>query len=72
MGKCKKLNPFRGAVTVSDKGQIVIPAQLLRELNIKKGNRLFVLKRSDDLGFVVLKSDAISDMLDELVNNNPL
>ncbi len=72
MGKCKKINPFRGVVTVSDKGQIVIPAPLLRELNIKKGNRLFVIKRNDDLGFIVLKSDVISNILEKLISDNPL
>jgi AbrB family looped-hinge helix DNA binding protein len=72
LGTCKKINPFRGTVTVSDKGQIVIPAALMRELNIEKGMQLLILKREDDQGFIALKSDAITDALSKLINNNPL
>jgi AbrB family looped-hinge helix DNA binding protein len=72
MGQCKKQNPFRGTVTVSDKGQIVIPASLMRELNIEKGNQLIIVKRDDNLGFVAIKSEAISETLNKMVNNNPI
>ena len=71
-GICRKQNPFRGVVTVSDKGQIVIPATLMRELNIERGSQLFIIKRDDDLGFVALKSDAITNTLNRLINNNPV
>ena len=66
------MNPFRGVVTVSDKGQIVIPASLARELDISRGSQLLILKRDDNLGFVALKSDAISETLVRLVDNNPV
>jgi AbrB family looped-hinge helix DNA binding protein len=72
VGTCKKLNPFRGTVTVSDKGQIVIPAALMLELDIEKGAQLFILKRDDDLGFIALKSTAIADAFSKLINNNPV
>jgi len=71
-GICRKQNPFRGVVTVSDKGQIVIPATLMRELKIERGSQLFIIKRDDDLGFVALKSDAITNTLNRLINNNPV
>lgn len=66
MGVCRKQNPFRGVVTVSDKGQIVIPIALVRELGIERGSQLIILKRDDGLGFVALKSDAIVDTLSKL------
>ena len=65
-GSCKKNNPFRGIITVSDKGQIVIPSNLREELNIKKGNRLIVLKRKDNQGFTCLKEDVIQNTFQEL------
>ena len=68
----KKLNPFRSVVTVSDRGQIVIPASLMRELDIVKGSQMIIMKRDDDLGFIALKSDAISDTLLKLAQNNPI
>ena len=68
----KKSNPFRSVVTVSDRGQIVIPASLMRELNIIKGSQMIIMKRDDDLGFIALKSDAISDTLLKLSQNNPV
>ena len=48
---CKHSNPFRGVITVSDKGQIVIPADLRRELEIERGDRLIVLRRKNGKGF---------------------
>ena len=72
MADSKKLNPFRSVVTVSDRGQIVIPVSLMRELNIIKGSQLIIMKRDDDLGFIALKSDAISDALLKLAQNNPI
>jgi AbrB family looped-hinge helix DNA binding protein len=38
--KCK---PFYGAVTVSDRGQIVIPAEARRDLGIEVGEKMLVL-----------------------------
>ena len=72
MQTCKKTNPFRGVVRVSDKGQIVVPAALMRELNIERGTQLIILKRDDDQGFVALKADAISETLKKLSNDNPI
>jgi AbrB family looped-hinge helix DNA binding protein len=71
VGQCKRSNPFRGYVKVSDKGQIVIPADLLRELNIKKGDQLFIAKRDDDVGFIALKSDAFANMMSKILASNP-
>jgi AbrB family looped-hinge helix DNA binding protein len=72
LGQCKRSNPFRGYVKVSDKGQIVIPADLLRELKIQKGDQLFIAKRDDGLGFIALKSDAFANMMNKLIAKNPI
>ena len=54
-----------GVVTVSDKGQIAIPVDLRKDLDIRQGDKLMVLKRKDDAGFTLLKLD----MMDELMHN---
>ncbi|OHD57641.1 MAG: hypothetical protein A2Y33_06285 [Spirochaetes bacterium GWF1_51_8] len=72
MGTCNKNNPFRGVVTVSDKGQIVVPAGLMRELGIEKGSQLIIMKRDDNMGFTAIKSEAIQETLKKLVDNNPI
>lgn len=65
-GTCKRQNPFRGVITVSDKGQIVIPADLREELKIKRGGRLIVLLRKDGSGFTCLKEEAIRETFNKL------
>ncbi len=72
MGICSRKNPFRGTVTVSDKGQIVIPVALMREIEIEKGTQLFIIKREDNLGFVALKSEAVAEYIQKLVSDNPI
>lgn len=67
-GICKRHNPFRGLITVSDKGQIVIPAELRKELKIKRGERLIVLKRKDDRGFTCLKEKVIQETFKRLAD----
>ena len=68
-GTCKKQNPFRGLTTVSDKGQIVIPADLRNELKIKRGQKLIVLKRKDNHGFTCLKESTIEETFTKLADN---
>lgn len=43
MGKPSEGKRFYGAITVSDRGQIVIPAEARRDFNIKVGDKLLVL-----------------------------
>lgn len=43
MAKPPKGKRFYGAITVSDKGQIVIPANARRDFNIQVGDKLLVL-----------------------------
>ena len=45
-------------VTVSEKGQVAIPIDIRRKLNIRKGQRL-VLQVSDDK-LLIAKSEAVS------------
>lgn len=69
MAICRKTNPFRGVITVSDKGQIVIPQDLRGELSIKRGDKLIVLRRKDGKGFTVLKEDILSETFSDLAED---
>lgn len=49
---------FYGAVTVSERGQIVIPAQARRDLGIEAGDKLLVLGDPNQ-GLALMKIDAL-------------
>ncbi|MCP4133089.1 MAG: AbrB/MazE/SpoVT family DNA-binding domain-containing protein [bacterium] len=53
---------FFGTVKVSDKGQIAIPVELRKALNIEKGDQLLVGKRGDGKGIVLLKMDIVEEL----------
>ena len=69
MAICKRTNPFRGVITVSDKGQIVIPQDLRDELSIGRGDKLIVLRRKDGRGFTVLKEDVLEESFKDLARD---
>lgn len=48
---------FYGAITVSDRGQIVIPAEARRDFNIKVGEKLLVLGDLDH-GLALIKASS--------------
>jgi len=62
-GRCSKMRIVYGVVTVSDKGQIAIPVDLRNDLNIKQGDKLFVLKRKDEAGFTLIKLEKIDELM---------
>ena len=58
MGKAQ----FYGAVTVSDRGQVVIPAQARRDLDIEVGQKMLVAGGPSG-GILFIKADILSQML---------
>ena len=68
-GQCQKQKVFYGSIKITDKGQLAIPIELRRELDIKKGDKLLVIKRKDCQGFNLIKEDSINDFLTNLSNN---
>ena len=52
-----------GVVTVSEKGQIAIPVDARRDLNIKAGDKLIVLKRKDEAGLTLIKLDKMDELM---------
>jgi len=53
---------FYGAVTVSDRGQVVIPAQARRDLDIEVGEKMLVVGGPGG-GLLFLQTDVVSRML---------
>lgn len=41
-----------GAVTVGERGQVVIPAEIRKSFKIKPGDKLFVLAKPDMIGLI--------------------
>jgi len=54
---------FYGAVTVGERGQIAIPAEARRELEITPGTKLVVLGGPDKRLLMMLKADAVTEIL---------
>ena len=62
-GVCSKQRIVYGVVTVSEKGQIAIPVDARRDLDIKAGDKLLVLKRKDEAGLVLIKLDKMDELM---------
>ncbi len=62
-GLCTKNQTVYGVVTVSEKGQIAIPVSLRKELGIAQGDKLFILKRKDEAGLVLIKLDKMDHLM---------
>lgn len=50
---------FFGAVTVGERGQIVIPAEARRALDIRPGDKLLVFAHPSDKGLMVAKVEDV-------------
>ena len=66
----ENMTGFYGVVTVSDKGQIAIPIDVRRDLGIKKGDRLIIIRRKDDAGIVLLKSEKMDPLAARISNDD--
>jgi AbrB family looped-hinge helix DNA binding protein len=58
---------FYGAVTVSERGQIVIPAEARRDFDIEVGHKLLVLADLEK-GIVLAKASALIGTMTEVLN----
>lgn len=56
---------FYGAVTVGERGQVVIPVEARNQLGIKPGDKVLILKHPVYSGLVVTKIEAFQGFLDE-------
>jgi len=58
-----------GTATVGTKGQVVIPADARDALDIKTGDRLYVVGSTSKNWVGFIKEDQLRDMLDQITNN---
>ncbi|MDO8535687.1 MAG: AbrB/MazE/SpoVT family DNA-binding domain-containing protein [Candidatus Omnitrophota bacterium] len=52
-----------GAVTVGERGQLVIPANLRKDLDIKAGDRLMIFAKIDRKMISIMREKDFSDFL---------
>ena len=57
---------FLGTVTVGERGQVVIPAEARKKLEIQTGDKLFIMSHPSNEGLVVFKIDAMREFLNHL------
>lgn len=57
---------FRGVVTVGSRGQVVLPAELRRECNIKPKDKLLVFSHPVGLGVMLMPADKLEEVWIEL------
>jgi AbrB family looped-hinge helix DNA binding protein len=62
---CSKM-PFYGAVTVGERGQIVIPAEARAALDIQPGEKLLVLQHPVHQGLMIFRIDSVREFMDEI------
>lgn len=65
-----KKGKFFGTVTVGERGQVVIPAEIRKALKINGGEKLIVMSKGDMLSFVRLDDfNQFIDRASELMSN---
>jgi AbrB family looped-hinge helix DNA binding protein len=57
---------FRGSATVGERGQIVIPAEVREDLDIKAGDKLLVFAHPGGIGVAFVKFDKLQEAQAEL------
>ncbi len=61
-----------GVATVSEKGQIAIPVDLRKDLEIASGEKLMVMRRRDDAGISLIKLSAVDDLMHQIQEDETL
>jgi AbrB family looped-hinge helix DNA binding protein len=56
-----------GTVKVGDRGQVVIPADARKELDIKSGDLLFVMTGRNHRGLTMVKADAMREFAEKIM-----
>ncbi len=58
-----KMPKFYASVTVGERGQIAIPAEARRDLGIEAGTKLVVLGGPEKRMLMILKAEAVTEIL---------
>ena len=60
---------FYGTVTVGERGQVVIPAELRKELEIQAGDKLLIWKHPSGKGVMLFPADAVREFMNKMLAN---
>ncbi len=60
---------FYGTTTVGQRGQVVIPADARKELNLRPGDQLIVLGRTGKV-IALVKSEQFSEFIQQIMEHN--
>lgn len=61
---------FYGMITVSEKGQIALPVEIRRDLDINTGDRFLVVKRRDNGGIVLLRQNIMDNIIEKIQDDD--
>ncbi len=60
---------FYGSTTVGERGQIVLPAKMRKEFNLKKGDKLLVIGNPDLNHINLINQETLSKYLEKISEN---
>ena len=63
----KQAAQIYGTVKVGDRGQVVIPSQARKDLNIKPGDLLLVMAGKNKRGIAMVKADAMREFANRIM-----
>lgn len=66
MGIGESSKKLYGTATIGSKGQVVIPADAREELDLKPGDRLYVVSSMNASGVVFLKEEKLERMVEQM------
>ena len=67
---CTHNRIFYGMVTISEKGQIALPVEIRRDLDIDAGDRFLVVKRRDDGGILLMKQNIMDNIIEKIQDDD--
>jgi AbrB family looped-hinge helix DNA binding protein len=69
MGQPASINDKKlyGTATVGTKGQVVIPSDARDELDIKPGDRLYVMNAMHGAGIILLKEEMLESFVEQIM-----
>ena len=60
---------FYGMVTVGERGQVVIPAELREKLAVKPGDKLVACGALGNKGLVMIKAESVTEHIDKMIKH---
>lgn len=64
----EKIPKFYGSTTVGERGQVVIPAEARRDLQITPATKLLVFGSNDRGGLIFTKAESMTGFLDKAMS----